>query len=306
MRLLLLFLDGVGLGPDNPDYNPFARASMPTLQALLGDRRLVQNHAAPAESVRATLLPLDACLGVAGRPQSASGQAALLTGQNVPARLGSHYGPKPNAAIADLLRTNGTLFSELAQAGKRAGLLNAYPGRYFEAIQSGRRLPGVVALAAMQAGLTLRNTQDLIAGRALSADFSGQGWHEHLGRRDVPLLSPAQAGHRLSRLADSLDFAFFEYWLSDVAGHQQDIDSACALLETFDQVLAGLLESWRDGEGLILICSDHGNLEDLRVRQHTLNPVPALAIGDLQLRRELTRGWRSLTDIAPAICRLLR
>jgi hypothetical protein len=305
MRLLLLFLDGVGLGPNNTDHNPFARAPMPALQGLLGGHRLVENHSAPVESERATLLPLDACLGVAGRPQSASGQAALLTGQNVPAQLGSHYGPKPNAAITDLLRVNGTLFSELAQAGKHAGLLNAYPERYFEALQSGQRLPGVVALAAMQAGLRLKNTQDLLAGRALSADFSGQGWHEHLGRRDIPLLTPAQAGQRLSGLAESYDFAFFEYWLSDVAGHQQDLDSACALLETFDQVLAGLLESWQDGEGLILICSDHGNLEDLRVRQHTLNPVPALAIGDPHKRRELMRGWRNLTDIAPAICRLL-
>jgi hypothetical protein len=94
-RLLFLFLDGVGLGTDNPMINPFAGAAMPNLRSLLGGQPLVAS-AAPIESPRATLLPLDACLGVPGAPQSATGQATLLTGRNVPAELGYHYGPKPN------------------------------------------------------------------------------------------------------------------------------------------------------------------------------------------------------------------
>ena len=35
-----------------------------------------------------TVIPTDACLGVDGRPQSASGQTTILTGVNVPATLG--------------------------------------------------------------------------------------------------------------------------------------------------------------------------------------------------------------------------
>jgi len=38
MSVLLLFLDGVGLGEDDPDTNPFARAEMPVLTGLLGGR----------------------------------------------------------------------------------------------------------------------------------------------------------------------------------------------------------------------------------------------------------------------------
>ena len=45
-----------------------------------------------------SLLALDAGLGVEGLPQSATGQAVLLTGVNIPAELGYHYGPKPNPA----------------------------------------------------------------------------------------------------------------------------------------------------------------------------------------------------------------
>ena len=92
--MLFLFLDGVGLGEDDPKRNPFAAADMLNLVDLLEGRRLVQGSA-PFEGKRATLLAVDARLGVEGTPQSATGQAALLTGENVPAQVGEHYGPKP-------------------------------------------------------------------------------------------------------------------------------------------------------------------------------------------------------------------
>ncbi len=112
-RILFLFLDGVGLGAADPATNPFARAQMPHLYSLLGGRQLVIDSVstAPASS-RATLLALDACLGVPGLPQSATGQAALLTGINVPAELGHHYGPKPDPEVAAFLK-NGSVFSQI-------------------------------------------------------------------------------------------------------------------------------------------------------------------------------------------------
>jgi 2,3-bisphosphoglycerate-independent phosphoglycerate mutase len=306
MHLLFLFLDGVGLGSDDPLTNPFARASMPNLQNLLGGNRLLMNalqetyEVRPAprlrdqaipihpplhlETQRASLLGLDACLGVSGLPQSASGQATLLTGQNVPAALGYHYGPKPNPAVAAYLR-NGNLFNMLKESGRKAGFLNAYPPRYFAAIQSGLRLYSAIPLAATSAGMALHTSTDLLAGRAIAADFTAQGWHTHLGLTDTPLLSPEEAGVRLAELARKYHFSMFEYWMSDYAGHNQKMEEACALLESFDQVLGGLLDAWNDHEGLILLTSDHGNLEDLSTRRHTYNLVPALLIGALDLRR---------------------
>src|SRR3990170_2369930 len=84
-RLLVLFLDGVGLGDEDAVRNPFVSASMPALAALLEGRRLTRS-ASPFEGARATLLALDPCLGVDGAPQSASGQAAILTGRSGPRR----------------------------------------------------------------------------------------------------------------------------------------------------------------------------------------------------------------------------
>jgi hypothetical protein len=309
MRVLFLFLDGVGLGANDPTINPLAGAEMPNLRSLLGGQPLVAS-AAPCESQRATLLPVDACLGVPGTPQSATGQATLLTGRNVPAEIGYHYGPKPNPTVAAYLRSangahSGSLFRTLQDAGKRSALLNAYPQSYFATIESGRRLYSAIPLAVVSAGLALKTADELNAGRALSADFTGEGWRERLKLTDTPLLAPAEAGARLAELAEEYDLAFFEYWLSDYAGHGQDMAAALSLLATFDAVLGGLLAAWDDEAGIILITSDHGNLEDLSVRGHTTHPVPAVVIGAPELRRRFTAGLRDLADVTPSILRLL-
>jgi hypothetical protein len=241
---------------------------------------------------------------VSGLPQSATGQAALLTGQNVPAALGYHYGPKPNPAVAEFVM-NGNLFSQLKSDGREAAFLNAYPPRYFEAIESKRRIYSAIPLAATSAGVRLRTAEDLHEGVAISADFTAQGWREHLGLADTPVLTTHQAGERLATLAQEADFSLFEYWLSDYAGHGQDMAAACKLLETFDQVLAGLLAAWDDEAGLILITSDHGNLEDLSTRRHTRNPVPALVVGAPELRKMFVAGLHDLTGIYPAIVRFV-
>src|SRR5512142_2207989 len=130
MRLLFIFLDGVGLGRNDPEINPLARVPMPTLESLLGGHKLLAG-VAPFIGERASLYALDAGLGVEGLPQSATGQAVLLTGVNVPAEIGEHYGPKPNPAVAKHVH-DGTLFSRFLAAGKTAALLNAYPPRYFD------------------------------------------------------------------------------------------------------------------------------------------------------------------------------
>ncbi len=299
MKLLFLFLDGIGLGENNPDINPFSNAKMPVLQDLLGGQTLTR-QAAPYHGPHATLASLDACLGVAGYPQSATGQAVLLTGVNIPAELGYHYGPKPNPEVASYL-TGKSLFARLNREGKACALLNAYPPRYFQGIDSGKRIYSSIPMAVTNAGLPLFTKEDYFEGRALSADFTGRGWQNFLGFPESPLYSPREAGIKLARLAGQYDFSMFEYWASDYAGHKQDMGSAVDQLEVFDGVLAGLLEDWNLEQGIILISSDHGNMEDLSVRRHTLNPVPALIFGHSGIREKINQAFTDLTHIAPAI-----
>ena len=299
MKFLFLFMDGVGLGPSDPQTNPLAAAEMPHLIKLLDGHRLLAGTS-PLETERASLLALDAVMDVEGLPQSATGQAALLTGKNVPHLIGRHYGPKPNKAVQEIL-AEGTLFSALAGGGYRAALLSAYPDGYFQAIRSGKRLHAAIPQSVTNAGIALNGQAELFAGQALSADFTGEGWRERLKMPDVPVYSPQEAGEKLAALSASLDLAFFEFWPSDYAGHRQDREEAIALLEHFDQVLGGLLSAWDDQAGLVLITSDHGNIEALDTRRHTANPVPALVIGAPGLRRRFTQHLHSLADVTPAI-----
>jgi len=297
-RVLFIFMDGIGLGADDPEINPLARAEMPFLGSLLGGQILTAS-AAPHENERVSLLALDACLGVDGLPQSATGQGVLLTGVNIPAELGYHYGPKPNPQVAGYLNNGNTLFSWLHAKGKNAALLNAFPPRYFSGIESGMRLYSSIPLAYTSAGHNLFTQEDLFNGRALSADFTGHGWHTMLDIPEAPLFSAYEAGTKLAELAQGNDFSMFEYWASDYAGHKQNMDWAVEQMEIFDEVLAGLVQSWDIDQDLILVTSDHGNMEDLSTRRHTDAKVPGLVIG--KQRTAFTTNLQALTDIAPKI-----
>lgn len=298
-RVLFLFLDGVGLGPDDPARNPFAVAQMPALEEVLGGRKLVEGSA-PYDGPKASLRAVDACLGLPGAPQSATGQASLLTGRNVPKEIGEHYGPKPNPAVAAILR-DGTVFHQVLRRGGKAALINAYPPRYFEAIESGRRLYSAIPMAAAAAGLTLMTAEDLRLGRALAADFTGAGWATQPGFPPAPVYSPEEAGAQLARQTEDYQLTWFDFWPSDYAGHQGDLAAAVRLLESFDRVWAGLVRAWGDRRDLIVLTSDHGNLEDLSQRRHTRNPVPVLVVGPEDLRRDFSRDLTDLASLAPAV-----
>jgi len=301
MRVLFIFLDGVGLGAGDPAINPLARAEMPFLQGLLGGQKLLAS-AAPYDGPDSSLLAIDAGLGVSGLPQSATGQAVLLTGLNIPREIGEHYGPKPNAAVAGYLQ-KGNLFDWVVKSGQSAALLNAYPPRYFQGVASGKRLYSAIPLAVTSAGLELFTQADYFAGRALSADFTGEGWREMLGFPDAPVYEPSAAGQKLAELAQRYDFSLFEYWASDYAGHKQDMAWAVDQFERFDRVLRGLLERWNGEAGLILITSDHGNVEDLSTRRHTAAKVPALLLGSRSARTDFAAQLVDLSGIAGRIFR---
>jgi 2,3-bisphosphoglycerate-independent phosphoglycerate mutase len=293
----IFFMDGVGLGEDDPATNPFVRARLPALTAVLGEKWFLRTRGR-ITTERVSLVATDATLGMPGRPQSATGQATILTGHNVPQIVGEHYGPKPNAAVAAVVRENN-LFKEVVATGGTAALLTPYPQGYFDGIESGRRLFSSVPLAASSAGLPLMTAADLRAGRAVSPDFTAVGWREHLGYHDIPLLSPVEAGRQIAALAQQYTFSFFEHWPSDRAGHRGSLEEAIQHLELLDTVLGSLIAAWDDTAGLLIITSDHGNIEEKNHRQHSLNPVPTLLVGPHHA--ELAAQIHDLTDIAAIV-----
>lgn len=298
-HILFLFLDGIGLGTDDLAANPFAVARMPVLNELAGGRWLAGTGCS-ANGV-ASFVPTDPRLGIPGRPQSATGQAAILTGRNVPAEIGEHYGPRPDARIRAVLAEDN-IFKQVVGRGGSAALINAYPPGFFAAVDRGKRLLSSIQQSAHEAGVPLFGDEDLRRGAAMSPDWTGEGWRSELGYADTPVYTPYEAGQLLSKLSQARTFTFFSNWITDVLGHRGPFDQAVAMLERFDGVMAGLLADWPD-DGLIIVSSDHGNMEDLSSRKHTENDVPTLLIGNGH--QTLAAHVKTLADLTPLMLNAL-
>lgn len=300
-HILFLFLDGIGLGEDDPDTNPFAAATLPTLNALTNGRKWLRKTGIQTTS-RATFVPTDPQLNMPGRPQSGTSQAAILTGQNIPQIIGRHYGPKPDAETRDIL-TEDNFFKQVVARGGTAGLIEAYPPGFHNSIKRGKTLPSSYQLAAISAGQTLFDIDALVEGRALAADWTGEGLRNYMKQLDIPVYEPRIAGHKLVEISRSYTFAMHANWISDTLGHRGPFEDAVALLETFDGVLQGVMEAWEDEEGLVIITSDHGNMEDISSRHHTENQVPTLIIG--AENKHFAQQIERLTDFVPAMKQFL-
>lgn len=301
MRVLLIFLDGIGLGDDDSDVNPFAVIDAPVLHSLAGGHRWLRSTP-HIITERAAFLPTDTRLGVSGRPQSASGQASIITGLNVPQMIGEHYGPRPNLPIRELLDRQN-IFKSLVGSGKSAALVNPFPPRFHEAIQRGKRLPSSIQQGVLSAGLPLYTEDHYYAGQALSPDWTGEGWTQFLGYEDAPTYTPEAAGRKMVELARQHDFTMFSTWFTDEIGHRGPFEQGVMFMERFDRVMAAALEEWDDEEGLIIITSDHGNMEVQGDRRHTENPVPTVVIGSA--KDTFAEGFADLTHITPGILRVL-
>ncbi len=300
MHILLLFVDGFGLGEGDPARNPLLVAPTTTLRTLFGDVPTQGNGR--HSGTDAILVPTDATLSVPGLPQSGTGQTTIFTGVNAPVAIGQHLGPYPSAALREII-AGGNLFHQLRGLGLRVEHGNAYPPVFFERLARNKARRTAIMQAALTAGVRLRDIHDLRAGEAVSAmSLTNKMWIEH--GAPVPLITARQAGRNLMRLAQQNDFTAFEYFLTDAAGHKNDQAWILEVLAELDEFWGGLLEELDSRETLLLITSDHGNVEDWTVKGHTLNPVPTILVG--AHREDLAPQIHSLVDITPAVVNVLR
>ncbi|HUL43795.1 MAG TPA: alkaline phosphatase family protein [Bacteroidota bacterium] len=297
-HLLFLFLDGVGIG--HKLHNPFFEARIPVLQSLLGGK-MAELHDCHRSDSHASLVPLNATLGVDGLPQSGTGQSALLTGQNTSRIIGRHFGPYTYSSLKPVVE-NENIFLQLVRRGKKVCYANAFPRRYFDYIHSPRARMTPIAYSWFSTGMQFNGAEELRKGRALSADITNERWPD-LGYPDIAPISSEQAGRRLARLLRKNDLVFFEYFQTDHAGHHQSMAEAVSCLERIDELLGGFLDEADGSEMTALVTSDHGNMEDLSVKTHTRNPVPLLAFG--AHHHVLTAGAKNLTHVSRGILKLL-
>ncbi|MBN1657665.1 MAG: alkaline phosphatase family protein [Anaerolineae bacterium] len=297
--VLFIFLDGVGLAPAGPD-NPLSLVPMPRLSELIGGPLVLDGtgiydgvwHGRPV-----VWRALDACLGVPGLPQSATGQTALFTGVNAPALVGDHVTAQPTAALRAVIEEY-SLLKRAAEAGARVLFANAHSERFWAWVEEGKRRLGASTLTALAAGAPIPTLDDLRAGRAVLWDVTHEVATAQLGY-DLPVVAAREAGTRLARLASEHDLVLFESFLPDLAGHRR-IEPEW-VLSRLDDFLGGMLDHLPEAVTLVL-SSDHGNVEDISTRAHTVNPVPLIAAGPGALHFQRAAA---LTDVAPTILALL-
>jgi hypothetical protein len=295
---LFLFIDGIGLGPD-VSANPMA--TLGAHWAHLAQHTGWTARTPPVDQPAHVFRPVDATLGVQGLPQSGTGQASLFTGINCAARAGRHFGPFPHSSSKPILATH-SLFRRMqtAEAESTCAFANAYPPIFFEK-RTERNRWTVTTLLSRQAGVRLRSTSDVRQGRALPADLVGAAWNEHLDIA-IPRQSAADAGRMLYRIMQQHRLTLFEYYETDKAGHGRSELSISTILHRLDALLGGLLDSFSPTHDLLLLCSDHGNLEAPQQKPHTRYPVPLVAYG---CGATAFRTATSLTDVVPTLSTLL-
>ncbi|MEI7771069.1 MAG: metalloenzyme [Chloroflexales bacterium] len=293
MSVVFAFLDGLGLAP-SAATNPLAAAATANIQALLGGPLTIEQL---QDRPGLLLRPIDACLGVAGLPQSGTGHVALLAGVNAPALHGRHQPNFPPVALRPLLAER-SIFRLARQAGHAVAFANAFSAGYWQAIAARRLRRSASVIAAEGADVRLRDSDDLRAGRALSWDITRQAAHERGEGAGLALIDPELAGGHLAGLAREHALVFFECFLPDLAGHgRMGAGAAPEVLARIDRLIGGLLAA-RGPADTILITSDHGNIEDGATQSHTRNPVPLLVIGpDAPHFAAVAR----IDEVAPAI-----
>jgi len=288
--VLLIFVDGVGIGKRDPHRNACAWPGLSIFNRFL-------DAESPPLPYGGAWRGLDACLGVSGIPQSATGQTAFMTGENAPARLGRHLNGFPNAALRDMLYRK-SLLRDLRQQGKRVAFLNAYRPEWFVIGERLRqRYSSVTTVANLAAGLPFFSTRDIRERRSVYQEFTNR----LLVQRglDVPLFTPEEAGRVVAANAATYDFSLFEYFQTDRAGHKCSLSLAYAELQKLECFLLALLRHFDLARSLVMVVSDHGNLEDSIRRGHTTNPAILLAWGKHAGR--ICLGMNSLLDVYPAV-----
>ena len=289
-NVLLFFIDGLGIGTRGAQ-NPFDGLAEAAPLAIFQNEQ-------PALPFDGVLAVTDARLGVEGRPQSASGQTTILTGVNGPAAIGHHKQGFPNQALLDIIREH-SIFLQLNRAGVvPITFANTYTKLFFE---KRPRWISATTAAVEAAGLQFNTLEDLNAGRAVYQDFTNTMLIER--GEDVAPRTPEQAGEVLASIVAHNRFTLYEYFITDKVGHAQNLERARVVLQSLALMIRSMVSRLDLNQSTIIVTSDHGNIEDLSTRSHTLNSVPTIVWG--ARRQEIAERISSLVDITPAIVHTL-
>lgn len=288
MKVIFVFIDGFGLGEKDASKNPMVAVETPGLDYIFSNYKV---------------FPTDATLGIEGLPQSATGQTAIFTGVNGSAALGRHLSGQPTETLITIIN-RVSLFRSLLERGFTVTYANVYRDPYLKEMHSPssrKNRPSVTSVMGMSVGMKFRNVRDYQEGKGVYHDITGQILME--SGYDVKPITPQEAAGRLYNISRDYDFTLYEHFMTDIIGHTGDMELAIKEIELLDAFLAELVRLVDLNRDLIVITSDHGNIEDISVKTHTMNKVPTVFIGKLPEGAE--PEINSILDIMPAVVEIM-
>jgi len=294
LHILMIFIDGLGIGVDDASINPCADKNISLFNHFLSD------EFPKKASSTGIAIGLDATLGMPGLPQSATGQTALLTGVNAARLLGRHLNRFPNQRLRDVIAEK-SIFKQFTRRGCKAAFLNTFRPLFFEydPYEIIKHL-AVTTVANLYANLPFFKIDDLLQERSVYHDMTNMSLRE-MGF-DVPLFTPKKAGEIIGKQTTKYHFCLYEYFLTDKAGHSRDLGRALKEMLKLEEFLYSVLENVNLNDTLVLLTSDHGNIEDISVKGHTRNPAMTLIFG--KEKETLFPHLHSLSDVAKGLLNL--
>ena len=296
----MIFIDGVGIGKKDKLFNPFFKYGFNTFQTLFGEIPSLENQYLIRD--KKYLFPSDANLDTTGLPQSGTGQASLFCGYNAAKYIGKHFGPFPYTTTLPKIKDEHILVHYYRNR-KSGYFANAYPKPFFDYLKSGRERLGVTASACRLNKIKFNTVSDVRKGTALTAEAVNDRWNTRLNY-SLPQIKPQTAARRLLRISEKNKFTLYEFYLLDHLGHLRIKDEFNLLYNTVDLFLFTILTELDYKKTTIVVCSDHGNFEDLSVKTHTRNPSLTIAAG--KYAEEIFNSVKSIMDIKPAIIKYCR
>lgn len=284
MRMIFVFIDGLGIGENDENKNPVSTSYAPNIKYIFDNFIVV---------------PTDCSLGVSGLPQSATGQTAIFTGVNASQALGRHLSGQPTETLKTIIHENN-LFKELIRRGYKVTNSNAYRQEYLDKMldpSDRRHRPSVTSVMTLSAGLNFRTVQDFEMGQGIYHDITGEILIE--SGYAVNRITTKEAAKRLYTISRNFDFTLYEHFMTDIIGHKADMALAIKEIKLLDNFLGELLKLIDVEKDILFITSDHGNIEDVSIKTHTMHKVPTVIIGEIP--KDVNVKIESLIDIMPFV-----
>ena len=291
----MIFVDGVGIGKKDFENNPFFKYGFETFSKIFGQIPHLKKQYLNKDGIYC--FPVDATLGVEGLPQSGTGQVSIFCGINAAQFVGKHFGPFPYSTTIPIIEKEN-IFRLYKDKNKKVCFANAYPKIFFDYINSGKTRLSVTSISCRKSGVKLNTVDEVIAGNALTAEITNERWNRKL-KYNLDIITPETAAKRLLKIASEYDFTLYEFFLTDHLGHGRIADEFDQIYNNLDKFLYSILTEMDKDELTLIICSDHGNIEDLSVKTHTFNPTLTITAG--RFAKNLADEIKNLTHIKSVI-----